>query len=156
MEIIYHNRRRNQTAEEKLGARWVPFEELLRESDVLSVHSALTNQTRGLFDRRAFGLMKPSAIFINTSRGQVHNESDLIEALQNGQIWGAGLDVTNPEPMLPDNPLLSMENVSVLPHIGSAVTEVRDEMSRMAAINIIEFYKNNRVPHIANPEVMKK
>ncbi len=85
----------------------------------------------------------------------VHNEHDLIEALNSGTIWGAGLDVTNPEPMQPNNPLLQMENVTVLPHIGSATMEARGKMAQMAAENIIEFYRNNRVPHIVNPEVMK-
>jgi glyoxylate reductase len=70
-------------------------------------------------------------------------------------IWGAGLDVTNPEPMHQDNPLLQMANVTVLPHIGSATVEARNEMARLAALNIIEFYKHNRVPHIVNPSVME-
>ena len=99
--------------------------------------------------------MKSTAIFINTSRGLVHQEIDLIEALKSGEIWGAGLDVTNPEPMQPDNPLLSMPNVAVLPHVGSATVEARDEMARLAAENIIEYYKNNRVPNIVNPVTMK-
>jgi glyoxylate reductase len=91
--------------------------------------------------------MKPGAIFINTSRGSLHEEQDLIGALQSGRIWGAGLDVTNPEPMRPDNPLLSMHNVAVLPHIGSATVEARNTMARMAAENIIEFYKGNAIPY---------
>jgi len=99
--------------------------------------------------------MKSSSIFINTARGPVHNEEDLLDALNNGTIWGAGLDVTNPEPMRKDNPLLDMENVAILPHIGSATVEARNEMSRLAAMNIIEFYKNNRIPHLVNPETMK-
>jgi glyoxylate reductase len=70
-------------------------------------------------------------------------------------IWGAGLDVTNPEPMQQDNPLLQMENVAILPHIGSATIEARNEMSRLAAVNIIEFYKGNNIPNIINPEVSK-
>ena len=99
--------------------------------------------------------MKPTSIFINTSRGSVHNETDLIEAIETGTIWGAGLDVTNPEPMLPSNPLLEMENVTVLPHIGSANIETRDKMAELAAQNIIEFYKNDSVPHLINPQVMR-
>jgi glyoxylate reductase len=155
MDIIYYNRTHNLEAEEQLGARLVSFDELLQQSDVLSVHCALTAETKGIFNKDAFGKMKQTAIFINTSRGLVHNETDLIEALQSGKIWGAGLDVTNPEPMQPDNPLLFMENVSVLPHVGSGTIHVRNEMARLAAENIIEFYKNKRVPHIVNPEVMK-
>ena len=106
------------------------------------------------FNKAAFSQMKPDAIFINTSRGLVHNETDLIEALKTGVIWGAGLDVTNPEPMQPDNPLLQMENVCIVPHIGSGTVEAREEMARLAAVNIIEFYKNKKIPHIVNPESM--
>jgi glyoxylate reductase len=155
MDIIYHNRGKNPSAEQQLGARWVDFETLLAESDVLSVHCALTNETTGLFNKAVFRQMKPGAIFINTSRGAVHNEKDLIDALQEGLIWGAGLDVTNPEPMNPDNPLLQMPNVSILPHIGSATVEARNKMARLAVVNIIEFYKSGRVPNIVNPEVLE-
>jgi len=98
--------------------------------------------------------MKPSAVFINTARGPIHHEPDLIHALNKNQIWGAGLDVTDPEPMAKDNPLLSMENVCVLPHAGSGTMEARDRMSVLAAQNLIEFYKTGRVPHIINPEVL--
>jgi glyoxylate reductase len=155
MDIIYHNRKPNKKAEEQLGARWVKFEELLSQSDVLSVHSMFNTETMGVFNKDSFSKMKPTAIFINTSRGGVHNELDLIDALRTGKIWGAGLDVTNPEPMAPDNPLLSMENVAILPHIGSSTIEARNEMSRSAALNIIEFYRNNHVPFILNPEALK-
>ena len=121
---------------------------------MLSVHSVLSNETRGIFNKDAFSKMKNSAIFINTARGGVHNEEDLINALQRGTIWGAGLDVTNPEPMGRNNPLLSMENVCILPHVGSATVEARDEMSRMAAENIISYYNNGSIPNIVNPEVL--
>ncbi len=156
MNIIYHNRKPDANAEKLLGAKWVTFDELLKESDVISAHCALTNETRGIFNKSAFAKMKPTSIFINTARGPVHKEEDLLEALNNGTIWGAGLDVTNPEPMKADNPLLEMENVAILPHIGSATIEARGEMSRLAAVNIVEFYKNGVVPNIINPEVMGK
>ena len=100
--------------------------------------------------------MKPSAIFINTARGLIHNEEDLLEALNKGLIWGAGLDVTNPEPMRQDHPLLNMENVAILPHIGSATVEARGEMARLAAENIIQFYRTGNIPHLVNPEVRLK
>jgi glyoxylate reductase len=153
MDIIYHNHQPNLLAEEQLGARFVSFEELLKESDVVSVHCSLTDETRGIFNKEAFSKMKPTSIFINTSRGPVHNETDLIDALNSGQIWGAGLDVTNPEPMQRDNPLLSMENVSVLPHVGSGNEETRGKMSILAAENIIGFYRDKKIPHWVNPEV---
>ena len=156
MRVIYHNRKPNHLAEEQLDASYVSFETLLNESDVLSVHCNLNDETKGLFNKAAFKAMKPGAIFINTARGQVHNETDLIEALQNGEIWGAGLDVSNPEPMHPDNPLLQMANVAVLPHIGSGTVQTRDAMARMTAMNIIEYYQTNKVPFIVNPEVLKK
>lgn len=147
MDILYCNRHPNPVAESLLGARKVSFETLLRESDILSVHCVLSDETQGIFNKMAFGQMKPSAIFINTSRGLVHNETDLIDALRSGQLWGAGLDVTNPEPMRPDNPLLSMETVAVLPHVGSGTVEARNEMARLAAENIIGWYQHGEVPH---------
>ena len=156
MNIIYHNRTRNEEAEKKLGCTYVSFDELLKQSDVLSVHSVLSEETQGIFNKFAFGKMKPSSIFINTSRGKVHHEEDLIEALNTGVIWGAGLDVTNPEPMDAHNPLLTMPNAAVLPHIGSGTVEARNGMARLAAENIIEFYQSGNVPHCVNPEVLKK
>jgi len=156
MNVIYHNRKQNTEAEKLLDAKYVSFDELLAQSDVLSVHSALTEDTKGIFNKAAFEKMKPTSIFINTSRGGAHNEEDLTEALTTNKIWGAGLDVTNPEPMQKDNPLLQMENVAVLPHIGSATIEARNGMSRLAAENIIGFYKNGLVPNLVNPEAMKK
>jgi glyoxylate reductase len=156
MDVIYHNRKHNIEAEKLLDAKYVSFDELLAQSDVISVHSALTEETKGIFNKAAFEKMKPTSIFINTSRGGAHNEEDLIEALSKNKIWGAGLDVTNPEPMQKDNPLLQMENVAVLPHIGSATIEARNGMSRLAAENIIGFYKNGRVPNLVNHDVIKK
>jgi len=156
MDVIYHNRTRNEEAEKNLNAKWVSFDELLQQSDVLSVHSVLSNETKGIFNKSAFSKMKKNSIFINTSRGGVHNEHDLIDALQNGTIWGAGLDVTNPEPMQRTNVLLNMPNVSILPHIGSATVEARDGMARLAAENIIEFYATGNVPHCVNREVLSK
>lgn len=147
MKVIYHNRGRNEEAEKKLGAVRVSFDELLQQSDVVSVHTALTPETTGIFDKAAFSKMKPSSIFINTARGGVHNEPDLVAALQNGMIWGAGLDVTNPEPMEPGNPLLEMPNVAILPHIGSATEETRAAMSAIAARNVIAGLKGHKLPH---------
>lgn len=156
MNVIYTNSKPNLDAEKEIKARFVDFQTLLFESDVISVHSSLNKHTEGIFNKDAFKRMKPTSIFINTSRGMVHNELDLIEALRNNTIWGAGLDVTNPEPMLPNNPLLEMENVCVLPHIGSATVEARNEMARLTATNIIEYYNNGTIPHIVNPEVLHK
>jgi lactate dehydrogenase-like 2-hydroxyacid dehydrogenase len=153
MKIIYHNRGHHPTAEKELNARWVSFSDLLENSDVLSVHTALTTETRGRFDKSVFNKMKKTSIFINTARGSIHNEEDLTEALKNGIIWGAGLDVTNPEPMRPDHPLLFMPNVCVLPHIGSATEETRSDMSLIAAKNVVAGLRGERLPFIVNPEV---
>jgi len=155
MDIIYHNRTRNKIAENLLDAAYVTFDDLLAKSDVLSAHCTLTPETKELFNQSAFKKMKPSAIFINTSRGPVHHEKDLTCAVQAGDIWGAGLDVSNPEPMQPDNPLLFMENVCILPHVGSGTKEARNQMSILAAANIIEFFKTGKLPHIINPEVLE-
>lgn len=155
MRVIYHNRTRNEEAERELDARLVSFDELLRESDIISAHCALTPETKGIFNKDAFSKMKNTAIFINTARGPVHNEGDLYEALVSKQIWGAGLDVTDPEPMASDNPLLQMENVAVLPHIGSATIEARSAMAKLAAENIIGYFKNGIVPNLLNPDYKK-
>lgn len=153
MNIIYHNRNRNETAEIDLDARKVSFGELLRESDVLSVHANLNDETKGLFNGNAFAKMKRTAIFINTARGMIHNEKDLQEALENHVIWGAGLDVTNPEPMDIGNPLLDMPNVAILPHIGSSTEDTRDNMALLAAANVIAGLRGEMLPKVANPEV---
>lgn len=153
MDILYHNRSTNPEAEQKLNAKKVSFEELLAQSDVISVHANLTDETKGLFSAETFRKMKPNAIFVNTARGSIHNEKDLLEALQNKTIWGAGLDVTNPEPMHKDNILLNMPNVAVLPHIGSSTEETRNNMAILAAKNAIAGIKNERLPKVVNAEV---
>jgi len=156
MDIIYCNRNPNLLAEQELDATKVSFEDLLAQSDVLSVHTALTAETKGKFNIAAFSKMKMTSIFINTARGAIHNETDLIKALNEKMIWGAGLDVTNPEPMDRDNPLLYMPNVAVLPHIGSATEETRSAMARLAAENIVAASKGERLPHVVNPQVYEK
>ena len=150
MNIVYHNRTKNPIAEAVVGAQYVSHEHLLQQSDVLSVHAGLSSETQGLFDLTAFQKMKPSSIFINTARGGIHKENDLIYALQTGIIWGAGLDVTHPEPMNRNNPLLNLPNVCVLPHLGSATTETREKMAMMAAQNIIEALNGKRMPQLIN------
>ena len=147
MEVIYHNRSRNEAAEKELDAKYVSFDELLEQSDVLTVHTALTDETKGKFSIDVFKKMKPNAIFINTARGGIHNEKDLIQALEEKIIWGAGLDVTNPEPMDKNNPLLFMESVAVLPHIGSATEETRAAMAELIVENILAGLKGEQIPY---------
>jgi glyoxylate reductase len=155
MKVLYHNRHRNEAAEKEVDATWVSFDELLSESDVVSVHTALTPETRGMFNSAAFHKMKPASVFINAARGSIHNEEDLSRALQDGIIWGAGLDVTNPEPMRPGNALLNMSNVAILPHIGSATIEARSAMACVAATNVVEGLNGRHLPNIINPDVYK-
>lgn len=147
MKVIYHNRSRNEEAEKEVNAKYVSFEELLAQSEVISVHTALTDETKGKFNFDAFSKMKPDAIFINTARGGIHNEADLIKALNEKLIWGAGLDVTNPEPMDKNNPLLNMESVAVLPHIGSATEETRAAMAKLIVENIVAGLAGKPLPH---------
>lgn len=156
MDVLYCSRNTCPEAEKTLGARRLAFKDLLAKSDVVSAHCPLTPETRGIFDAAAFRQMKSTAIFINTARGPVHNQADLMAALSDGEIAGAGLDVTDPEPMDKNNVLLSLENVCVLPHIGSATREARDGMSRLAAENIIQFYRTGSVPHVVNPQVLRQ
>jgi len=153
MKIIYHNRNHNEEAETELDAKYVSFEDLIAQSDVLSIHANFKNEQKELFNSSVFEKMKPNSIFINTARGGFHNQIDLYNALVEKKIWGAGLDVTNPEPILHDDPILGLSNVCVLPHIGSATIEARNGMAKLAAENIIAFSKGEKMPHCANPEV---
>ena len=153
MNVIYHNRNRNLQAEKDLEAEYVTFAELVEQSDVLSVHANYTKEKAGIFNKEVFGKMKSNAIFVNTARGGFHNEEDLYQALINENIWGAGLDVTNPEPMIHTNKLLDLPTVCVLPHIGSATIEARNGMAKRSAENLIAFSKSEKMPYCINPEV---
>ncbi len=153
MRVIYYNRNTNSEAEKDLKAVKVSYDELLQRSDVLSVHASLTPETKNKFDKTAFSRMKKTSIFINAARGAIHNEQDLTAALLQGTIWGAGLDVTNPEPMDKQSPLLSIPSVAVLPHIGSATEQTRRAMAGIAVENIIAGFKGEWLPQIINPAV---
>ncbi len=137
MEILYHNRSRNDEAEQKYGATYCSLEELLTKSDFVCLMTPLTPETINLIGKKEFELMKKTAIFINASRGKTVDEGALIHALQNGEIYGAGLDVFVQEPVNMDNPLLTMNNVVTLPHIGSATYETRFKMAMTAATNLV-------------------
>lgn len=156
MNIIYHNRSHNEEAEKELDAKYVSWEELIAQSDVLSIHANFQVEQKELFNSSVFEKMKPNSIFINTARGGFHNQVDLYTALIEKKIWGAGLDVTNPEPILHDDPILGLSNVCILPHIGSATSEARNGMAKVAAENIIAFSKGEKMPYCANPEVYQK
>ena len=156
MNIIYHNRSQNSEAEKELEAQYVSFDELIKKSDVISIHANFTADHSGLFNHSVFEKMKENAIFINTARGGFQNEKDLYNALNSGKIWGAGLDVTNPEPLDHNDPLLLLPNVCVFPHIGSATIEARNGMARLAAENVLAFVNGERMPNCANPKVYDK
>ena len=135
MEILYHNRSRNEEAEDELGARYLDLEALLRESDFVSIHTPLTDATRHLIGERELGLMQDTAVLINTSRGPVVDEAALAEALEGGRIFAAGLDVYEEEPKVHPK-LLELEKAVLAPHIGSATIETRDRMATLAAENL--------------------
>ena len=135
MEILYHNRSRNQDAENELGARYLGLEDLLGESDFVSIHTPLTDETRHLIGAEELERMKPEAVLVNTSRGPVVDEGALADALENGRIFAAGLDVYEEEPKVHPK-LLELENVVLAPHIGSASMETRDRMATLAAENL--------------------
>ncbi|GIW94115.1 MAG: D-glycerate dehydrogenase [Pirellulaceae bacterium] len=137
MRVLYFDRVRNEEAEKQLGAERVEWERLLGESDFISVHADLNESTRGMFNADAFRKMKPTAVFVNTARGPLHVQQDLYEALKNRQIFAAGLDVTDPEPLPPDDPLLELPNVIVVPHIASATVSSRNGMAEIAADNLL-------------------
>lgn len=148
MDIIYHNRSRNEEAEDKYGAVYCSMEDLLKKSDFVCLMTPLTPDTVNLIGKREFELMKESAIFINASRGKTVDEEALIEALQKGQIYGAGLDVFVQEPVEKNNPLLSMKNVVTLPHIGSATYETRFQMAMTAAANLVKGLQGETPPNL--------
>lgn len=137
MNVIYHNRSRaNLTFERRVDARYVGMDELLRESDIVSLHCPLNRQSRNLIDAGALEQMKSTALLINTARGPIVDESALVEALRGGGIAGAGLDVYEQEPLVHEG-LLDLDNVVLAPHLGSATTETRTEMARMCAESIL-------------------
>lgn len=140
MQILYYSRRPVPRAAE-LDARQLPLEALLAQADFVCVVLPLTKLTEKLIGAREFALMKPSAIFINAARGRIVDESALIDALRDGRIHAAGLDVFEHEPLPPDSPLLAMANVVALPHIGSATHETRAAMARLAVDNIIAAFE---------------
>jgi glyoxylate reductase len=125
----------------------VAFEELLERSDFVSVHTPLTPDTRGLIDEQALRRMKPTAYLVNTARGPVVDTDALVAALHAGKIAGAALDVTDPEPLPADHPLLDAPNLLVLPHLGSATHATRERMADMAVDNLLAGLRGERMPH---------
>ena len=142
MDVLYHDNYRNETAERDLAARRVDLDTLLTESDFVSVHVNLDESTAGMFGAAAFRKMKPTAVFINSARGPLHNQTDLYEALNSGEIFAAGLDVTDPEPIEMNDPLLTLSNCVIVPHIASATVSSRGGMAEIAADNLLAGLEN--------------
>jgi glyoxylate reductase len=131
------------------------LEEIYKNADFISLHVPLNEKTRNMIGLRDLSLMKPTAILINTARGEVINQDDLIHALENKIIWGAGLDVTTPEPLPLDSKLLNLNNIIITPHIGSASFEARRSMSLLCAENILQGLKKEKLKGFVNPLVFK-
>ncbi|MDW7650485.1 MAG: NAD(P)-dependent oxidoreductase [Bacillota bacterium] len=143
MNVLVYTRTAKQWDDAKIQS--VSLNELLQKSDFVSIHSPLTPETKYLLNKDTLSLMKPSAFIINTGRGPIIKEGDLIEALQNGKIAGAALDVQDPEPPAPDNPLLTMDNVILTPHIGWQTIESRQRLIKLLAQNIDSYLQGKPV-----------
>ncbi|MDQ0298011.1 gluconate 2-dehydrogenase [Salibacterium salarium] len=154
MEILYHNRSRKPELEAEYAAEYRELNDLLAESDFVCLMTPLTPETRRLMGHEQFARMKKSAIFINGSRGDTVDETALVEALQNGEIRSAGLDVFQEEPVSSNHPLLNMNQVVTLPHIGSATGATEDEMSLLAAENLDAVLSDKRPPNLLNEKIM--
>jgi len=152
MRVIYYSPNEKKP-DPDIKALPVDFETLLQESDFISLHTPLTPDTRHLIDSQALSKMKPSTVLINTARGPVVDHNALYEALKEHRIFAAGLDVTEPEPLPLDSPLLTLDNIIIAPHIASASTTAREKMSWMAAQNLIAGLKGERLPNCVNPQV---
>jgi glyoxylate reductase len=156
MRVLYHDVRRNEQAEKELAAKLVDLDTLLREADFVSVHTDLNEKTRGLFNAERFKKMNRTAVFVNTARGPIVDQRALYEALKSGTIFAAGLDVTDPEPPSPDDPLLRLPNIIVAPHIASATVGTRNAMAEICANNLIAGLSGQKLPAWVNPEVAAK
>ncbi len=153
MRILYHDPRRPLAEEEAaLGLQWVPFGSVLSQSDYVSVHVALNDRTRHLIGARELALMKPSAYFINTARGAIVDQPELVRTLAEGRIAGAALDVYEDEPEI-DARLRAMPNVTLTPHMGSAVASLREAMANVVVDNILAIAAGRRPPNCWNPEI---
>ncbi|MCH7685247.1 MAG: D-glycerate dehydrogenase [Planctomycetes bacterium] len=153
MRVLYHDNIQNEQAEQNMGAKQVDLDTLLGESDVVSVHTDLNESTTGMFNATLFAKMKNTAVFINTARGPLHVPGDLYDALKNGEIFAAGLDVTNPEPIEMDDPLLTLSNCVIVPHIASATVSSRNGMAKIAADNLLAGLEGKPLRCWVNPEV---
>lgn len=152
MDVLYYNRTRKTDTEESLGVKYADLNTLLEQSDFILIMTSLTDETYHMIDEEQFNLMKKDAIFINASRGSTVNEKALIKALEEKKILGAGLDVFEKEPVDKNNPLLKLDNVVLLPHVGSATKKTRSDMAMLAARNLVKALYGEVPPNIV-PEL---
>jgi len=154
MRVVYNSRQRKPDAEARLGVEWRELPALLSEADYVSLHMALNDETRGMIGAAELARMKRDAVLINTARGGVVDQAALAQALRDGTIGGAGLDVFESEPLAADDPLMGFDNVVVAPHLGSATVETRTRMSDLAVDNLLAFFRGERPPCCVNAEVL--
>lgn len=154
MKVLYSDLIRRMSTEAELGVEHVSFDQLLSESDFVTIHANLTSDTRHLIGAKELAKMKKTAVLVNTARGPIVDNMALYQALQNGVIAFAALDVTEPEPIPPNHPLLTLSNVIITPHIASASVATRTKMGLMAVDNLIAGLKGEMPLHPVNPEVL--
>ena len=154
MDIVYYSRSRKVEVEDSLGADYVSFDELLRISDFISIHTPLTPETRGMFGEEEFGKMKDDSILVNAARGPVVDEDKLADAIVNSDVRGAAIDTFEEEPKVNEKLAELKEFLVLTPHIGSASEETRLKMSKMAVDNVNKALKGKKPPNIVNPEVL--
>ncbi len=153
MRILYHNPTPNPELEQALGIKYASLDQLLAESDFISLHTYLSPATRKMIDQQAFSKMKSSAILINTARGAIIDSDALIWALEEKKIAGAALDVFDPEPVPLDHPILKFNNVVITPHIASAGIKTRQQMAEITVDNLLAGLEGKKLPFCANPQV---
>ena len=156
MRLLYNDVVRREDLEQELGLEYADFDTVLKESDFVSLHVPYMPATHHLISTDQLAKMKQTAVLINTARGPIVDPKALYTALKSGEIWAAGLDVTDPEPIPMDDPLLTLDNCLIAPHIASASFNTRSDMSELAANNILAAIAGERPPTILNPEVLEK
>lgn len=156
MTVLVNDVYYDPEAERELGVTYVSLNELLERSDFVSLHVLLNEDTHHLIGREQLAAMKPTAVLINAARGPVVDTDALVHALETGEIFAAGLDVTDPEPLPADHPLVKLPNCTVVPHIASATVTSRDNMATLAAANVLDVLNGREPQAIVNPEVLRK
>ncbi len=156
MRVLYYDVNRRADLEKTMGVAYADMDTLLRESDFVTIHTDLNATTRHMMNAHAFAKMKRTAILVNTARGPIVDPNDLYDALRQGKIGGAALDVTEPEPIPMDSPLLTLPNCLIVPHIASASVATRAQMAQMAAANLIAGLRGDRLPTCVNAEVYER